>query len=464
MILVPFFTSPILMFRALRSPISSSCFFLGTTLLIISRLTMLTITHRLGVTPISTLPEWTDVLHLSTKWGFEHLRSAAITAILPLASAVDKLVLGRTYGFVDWFPDAYTYLLKREDDLTLDEAKKMALEDVVAIAKGRREARTERVKPDSGIDEIVKSLLPVAAPEVPAFDIALEDAAPAVSTPLVDAIPSEQSCADPTSTDDKAKIARWVDQMATASARAVSEERLITFMQEDRSRVPLVLDAIVGRGFKEATQTMEVRGTLRHSSWPHVWDATADGNRHDDLRKMHGRDPTLGLINSKQIEDACLRIIVEHWHSLMRLDLILHTDDLIATPAWKSLTRAMTYLAFLNSQKYLSREDRYIDPILDCSIYMEFWTTLAALYQSTHLSYQLGLARWTNILLTEFNPHASNLAACKEMVGFYQIVEKMQRAAPSDYCTSMLVLNDLSGETEHDHFLNMIQTRIWSSA
>jgi hypothetical protein len=431
---------------------------------------MLTITHRLGVTPISTLSEWTDVLHLSTKWGFEHLRSAAITAILPLASAVDKLVLGRTYGFADWVPGAYTDLLKRDHDLTLDEARKMALEDVVAIAKGRREARTERIKPDADIDDIVKGLLPVAAPEVPVSDIAAREP---VSAPLVDAIPSEQSRADSTSTDDQAKIARWLDQMTAASARAVSEECLVTFMQEDRSRVPLVLDAIVGRGFKKATQTMEARGTLHHLRHPYndFGDATADGNHHGDLCKLHNRDRTLGLVNSKQTEDACRRVVVEYWDPLMRLDLSMPTDDLIATPAWKSLTCAMTYLAFLQGQTYLSSEDRFNGSILNPSVYSAFWITLAALYRSTHLSNQLALARWTDVLLKGFNSHASKLAVCKEMDGFYQSVEEMQNAAPSEHQELVSVLNVSSaysvfwsGETKHDLLQNIIGARIWPSA
>jgi hypothetical protein len=427
------------MCRVLRSPISSSCFVLGATLLVISQLTMLTITHRLGVTPISTLSEWTNVLHLSAKWGFEHLRSAAITAILPLASAVDKLVLGRTYGFVNWVPGAYTDLLKREDDLTLDEAKKMALEDVVAIAKGRREARTERIKPDVDIEEIVKSLLPVAAPEMPESDIASKDATPAVSTSAVDDIPSDQSQAHPTSADDKAKISRWVDQMTTASVRAVPQECFVKFMQEDRSRVPLVLDAILGRGLKEVSQTMETRGTLLYRSTIYG-DAMADGSRHVDLRKMHNRDPPLGLINSKQTEDACLRVIVEHWHPLIDLDLAICTDSLTATPAWKSLNRAMRYLVYLNGETYLPGEG-YMDPVLNSSVYAAFWIALETLYRSTHLSNQLALARWTYVLLTQFSHDASKLAVCNEMDGFYETIEETRSAAPSEHQELISVLN-----------------------
>jgi hypothetical protein len=378
------------------------------------------------MTPISTLSEWTDVLHLSTKWGFEHLRTAAITAILPLASAVDKLVLGRTYGFVDWVPGAYTDLLKRDDDLTLDEAKKMALEDVVAIAKGRREARTQRIKPDTVINEIVQSLIPIAPPQVLASGPTFEDSAPpAVSTP---AIPLQLPRADPASADDQTKISRWVDQMTTASVRAVPQECLVKFMQEDRSRVPLVLDAILGRGFKQVTQTMEARGNIRHPSHPQSWDATADGSRHDDLTKMHDRDPALGLINSKEIEDACLRL-VDHWRALTDLDLSMSADDLIATPAWKMMTRATTYLAYLHGGSFRYQGWSQHTSILCPSVCSDFWTVLANLYRSTPCNHQITLARCTKILLAEFGQYTSKLAVCKEMDGFYQAVEEMRSAA-----------------------------------
>jgi hypothetical protein len=118
--------------------------------------------------------------------------------------------------------------------------------------------------------------------------------------------------------------------------------------------VPLVLDAILGRGLKQATQTMEARGNLRHPSYPQNWDATADGGRHDDLSKMHDRDPALGLISSKEIEDACLRL-VNYWRTLTDLDLSMSAEDLIATPAWKSVTRATTYLAYLHGGSYYKR-------------------------------------------------------------------------------------------------------------
>jgi hypothetical protein len=418
------------MSRAPRSPTSLLFSALGTTLLFRPQLIQLTVVLRLGVTPISTLSEWTDVLHLSTKWGFEHLRTAAIMAILPLASAVDKLVLGRTYGFVDWVPGAYTDLLKREDDLTLDEAKKMALEDVVALAKGRREARTQRIKPDAAIDQIVQSLLPIAAPQVLASGPTSEDAVPpAVSAPVVDVIPPQLSRADPISADDQARISRWLDQMNNASSRAVPQECLVKFIQEDRARVPLVLDMVLECGFKEINKTIESQGTLRHRLDSRLWDATADGSRHDDLTKMHSRDTTLGLINSKQTEDACLRL-VDYWRALTDLDLTTGADDLIATPAWKSMTRATTYLAYLHDASYVYECGWTLQISIVCSpVFSAFWITLANLYRSTSCKHQVVLARCTKTLLAEFGQYTSKLAVCNEMDGFYQAVEEMRTAA-----------------------------------
>jgi hypothetical protein len=79
-------------------------------------------------------------------WNFDDLRGAAIAAIGPLASPVKKLVLARMYGFSDWLATAFADLFEREEDLTVEEAKQMAIEDVVTIAKGRREARPGRVQ------------------------------------------------------------------------------------------------------------------------------------------------------------------------------------------------------------------------------------------------------------------------------------------------------------------------------
>jgi hypothetical protein len=329
-----------------------------------------------------------------------------------------------TYGFEDWVPGAYTDLLKREDDLTLDEAKKMELEDVVAIAKGRREARTQRIKPDAAIDEIVQSLLPIAAPQVLASGPTSEDAVPpAVSSPVVDVVPPQLSRAHPASADDQARISRWLDQTTATSSRTVALECLIKFMQEDQARVPLVLDMVLGCGFKEIDRRMDAGGHLRQASNPDCWDGKADGGRYYDLYTMHDRDSKLHLIKSQQAEDACLRL-VDHWSALTDLDFNRCTDDLITTPAWKSMTRATTYLAYLHDGARFSSRS-----IIDSSVYSVFWCVLANLYRSIPYNHLLALARCTTILLAEVGHYTSKLAVCKEMDGFYQAVEEMRSVA-----------------------------------
>jgi hypothetical protein len=116
------------------------------------------------------LDQWTDVLKLSSKWGFDDIRVTSVEAILPLASPVDKIVLGRTnIDCSGWIADAYVDLLEREESLTVDEARRMPIEDVVAIARGRCDIRTEKLRSHAEVKAFVKCLLnPDTKGELPA--------------------------------------------------------------------------------------------------------------------------------------------------------------------------------------------------------------------------------------------------------------------------------------------------------
>jgi hypothetical protein len=99
-------------------------------------------------------------LKLSSKWGFDDIRVTSVEAILPLASPVDKIVLGRTnIDCSGWITDAYVDLLEREESLTVDEARRMPIEDVVAIARGRCDIRTEKLRSHAEVKAFVKCLL-----------------------------------------------------------------------------------------------------------------------------------------------------------------------------------------------------------------------------------------------------------------------------------------------------------------
>jgi hypothetical protein len=138
---------------------------------------------------------------------------------------------------------------------------------------------------------------------------------------------------------------------------------------------------------------------------------------------MHDRDSKLRLIKSQQAEDACLRL-VDHWSSLADLDFNRCTDDLTATPPWKAMTHATTYLAYLHDGVSSSSYS-----IVNSSVYSDFWTVLTNLYRSTPCNHQVALTLCTKILLAEVGQYTSKLAVCGEMDGFYQAVEEMRTAA-----------------------------------
>ncbi|KZP15385.1 hypothetical protein FIBSPDRAFT_867315 [Athelia psychrophila] len=85
-----------------------------------------------------TTPQWTSILHLAAKWGFENIKLLAIDNLTANASPVDKIVLGRRYGITDWLPGAYEAVCTRADPLTVEEGMKLGVEDVVRISAARQ--------------------------------------------------------------------------------------------------------------------------------------------------------------------------------------------------------------------------------------------------------------------------------------------------------------------------------------
>jgi hypothetical protein len=58
-----------------------------------------------------------------------------------MASAVDKIALARAYGLDDWLLEAYISVCQRPEALSLEEARRLALEDVVLISQARQALR-----------------------------------------------------------------------------------------------------------------------------------------------------------------------------------------------------------------------------------------------------------------------------------------------------------------------------------
>ncbi|KZV62172.1 hypothetical protein PENSPDRAFT_555171, partial [Peniophora sp. CONT] len=90
---------------------------------------------------LTTYTEWESVLRLSTLWNFDSIRALAIDNIEPLASPLQKLVLGRSFDVPQWVQPALVSICMRKDPLTLAEGNLLSMADVIAIAAAREAVR-----------------------------------------------------------------------------------------------------------------------------------------------------------------------------------------------------------------------------------------------------------------------------------------------------------------------------------
>lgn len=86
-----------------------------------------------------TVDDWGAILAAATKYQMKKIRALAIDKLGSIASAVDKVELGKEYGVKEWLVPAYTELCMRFEPLTLNESKKLGLETVVKIAEMKYE-------------------------------------------------------------------------------------------------------------------------------------------------------------------------------------------------------------------------------------------------------------------------------------------------------------------------------------
>ncbi|KAI5993147.1 hypothetical protein F5J12DRAFT_858835 [Pisolithus orientalis] len=95
-----------------------------------------------------TIEQWTSVLKLSTAWGFQEIRAAAIDALMVLdVSAIDKLVLGRKYDIEsrEWLLPALNELAQRAEPIGFEEANQMGFETALKLASVRERLTLSRV-------------------------------------------------------------------------------------------------------------------------------------------------------------------------------------------------------------------------------------------------------------------------------------------------------------------------------
>ncbi|KAJ7133736.1 hypothetical protein C8R43DRAFT_894956, partial [Mycena crocata] len=85
--------------------------------------------------------EWTSVLSLATRWDFTSLRELALQHLFSMASAVERIALGRRYDIVGWLIPAYTEVCERTEPLSLAEGRLLGIDDTVCIGQVRHSIR-----------------------------------------------------------------------------------------------------------------------------------------------------------------------------------------------------------------------------------------------------------------------------------------------------------------------------------
>lgn len=90
---------------------------------------------------IKTAEEWTSVLHLASRWEFVSLHRMATKHLAGLLDDVDKVHLGQRFDIPEWILPAFVGICMREKPLSLEEGKKLSMEDVIKIGIVRYEIR-----------------------------------------------------------------------------------------------------------------------------------------------------------------------------------------------------------------------------------------------------------------------------------------------------------------------------------
>ncbi|KDQ58999.1 hypothetical protein JAAARDRAFT_99927, partial [Jaapia argillacea MUCL 33604] len=89
----------------------------------------------------TTSNEWVAILALATKWSFATIRTLAMRELFPLASPIDKIVVGIRYDIKEWLNDAYVAMCERPEALTKQEGERLGLAEAIKISKMRQDAR-----------------------------------------------------------------------------------------------------------------------------------------------------------------------------------------------------------------------------------------------------------------------------------------------------------------------------------
>ena len=85
------------------------------------------------------LSQWESVPRLTTLWGFDAIRQAAIKHLNDVVSPVGRVVLGQTYNlnFESWSLSAMNEIVQRPNPINLEEGRRMGLDMALKLASVR---------------------------------------------------------------------------------------------------------------------------------------------------------------------------------------------------------------------------------------------------------------------------------------------------------------------------------------
>jgi hypothetical protein len=356
---------------------------------------------------VQTITEWTNVLHLSTKWGFSAIRTTAIETILPLASPIDKIAIGRVYDIDAWIEDAFVEILARENDLTLAEAQRIPLEDVVAIAQGRRMARaTASVKPRAELRNITAKITGRDPDQIqPVVDVNIppsEDAQSKTAAEHVDLFSTIDKVA-------KRRIERW---LATYVSMSKSEDRdavilcISTFLKKQPAHMTLFLGLALSKGAEIFSESACPTGSIRNSN------KSPDG-RISELLTILSRDRNMQVV--PLLTTVCLSL-VNQWENIF-------LDPLCKSGFSETLIVTFLFGITVASARYFSYLAAYGLRLGD-NIFKMFWVQMLKGSEEMMVSSVHNATHAIDRVLGEMGQYTFWADAGMEMDDFYDLLDR----------------------------------------
>jgi hypothetical protein len=334
-----------------------------------------------GRLPTFDLSQWSNVLYLADRWGFADLREAARHAVFPLASSVDRIVLGQQYEFIEWLAPAFADLLAREEDLTLEEAERLGMQTMVTIAKGRLRARQiQHVRPMETIHALVTELFSTELTQES------ETLQPALTGDLSPEEEHQVSSSDPVEAHIKLEVD---DAASTRSLMKVWMDQCSK--DEERSDAVSSITGYLAANPSHALHVVE--GALDHlwANFEAHWKANIEQKpepkyKGSELRALTEIRCAMSATSFDTfLKSYCLKRI-GNWNELLHESVIAHDSLVLAT--WtkdQSLDRfSRSFLDMITATRltrHIIDSNLVDESVLSKSTLDEFWTKMEHLFK-----------------------------------------------------------------------------------